>query len=206
MAPVTELRERSRRRMDPQRVGRYRALKHAHQQLHKTLRATWIGSALLTLALCGWALQATSRQRATESLRFQERGELILARRELDAARAELALLVAGRIPGLLPLALDAVIPIGDDYVRNASFTRVEEAGIPGYEYKLLLQNGSDVMVQPQLDLVIFDRVGVEIGRAQIGGSDPDEKPLFPGASRSYSGALALSPGTQPAWFRSQIR
>lgn len=192
--------------MDPQRVARYRALKHAHQQLRKLQRATLIGFALLTLTLCAWALRATSREREAESLRYQERGELIQARRDLDAARAELALLVAGRIPGLLPLALDVVIPIGEAYIRNASFTRVEEAGVPGYEYKLLLENDSELMVQPLLDLVIFDGVGIEIGRARIGGNGPDDKALFPGASRSYAGALALLPGSEPAWFRSQIR
>ncbi len=201
----SERRERGKRRLDAQRVSKYRSLKQAHRRLRVTFRLALVSLGLLGFAVCAWALHATSKQRATESLRYQERGELLQARRELEAARAELALLVAGRIPGLLALELEQVIPIGNGYVRNAIFTRVEEAGVPGYEYQLLLKNDSDVMAQPLVDLVIFDRVGVEIGRAQVGGTGPDEKPLFPGASRSYSGALALLPGSEPAWFRSQV-
>jgi hypothetical protein len=205
VAAVAELHERRRRSGDGARASRRRALERANEQLKRTQRLSWIGFAVLTFALCAWALRATSRERAAESLRLQQRGELLQLQRELDAARAEIAVLVAGRIPGLHALAFDSVIPIGNAYVRNASFTRVEEAGVAQYEYKLVLANESDVMVQPLLDLVIFDRVGVEIGRARIGGAEPDEKALFPGASRSYAGALALLPDSEPAWFRSQI-
>src|SRR5262245_19447100 len=105
-AALTGLQDRRRRvQRDPQRAGRYRSLTHAYAQLRKLQRLSGIGFGVLMLGLCVWALRATARERAAESLRLQERGDLLQLRRELDAVRAEIGVLVAGRIPGLHELS-----------------------------------------------------------------------------------------------------
>lgn len=132
--------------------------------------------------------------------------------RELEQARTELAtvtaqrdVLVSGRIPRLQPLQYDHAINIQQGYVRNVIFTLTRSSDGPTHEYRMVLHNDSLSVVNPQVKIVLFDAVGIQIGMATLNRStataEKDRTLLDPGEVRSYSGIIPVHGKETPEYF-----
>ena len=141
--------------------------------------------------------------------RYLESEALKVAQAEIEATQGELAALVENRIPNLQPFAADEVISIGQSYVRNVSFSVARKEGLPIYEYKVVVSNETDIMVRPNIVILMFDPVGIEIGRSKVPVKSTDGPvsnfTLYPNEVASYASNIALGPGATPAYFRLQI-
>ncbi len=203
-APREEVPQRPRRRVGAHALRKYKDLKLEHQRLRRRFVASCAGLVALAAGFGAWATHATHAQRELATAHFRQRAALAEAEATAQRAEQELAALVQGRIPNLHPLALDQVIPVGRHVVKNVAFAQLREDGVPSYEYKLLLQNDSELMAIPRVRLLLFDRLGVEIGRAQVTaneGEGAEDEILYPGTARSYSGRFALAREALPAYF-----
>ena len=199
----------SRRRSNPELTRKYLSLKKKHRELEKM----FLGAMIILVALCfflgGWAYKATANYRKAIHSRYLESEVLKTAKAELEATKGELAALVENRIPNLQPFAADEVISIGQSYVRNVSFSVARKEGLPIYEYKVVVSNETDIMVRPNIVILMFDSVGIEIGRSKVPVKSTDGPvsnfTLYPNEVASYASNIALGPGATPAYFRLQI-
>jgi hypothetical protein len=203
-APRDESRLRLRRRVGPHQMRKYKELKVAYQRLRRHFALCAAGLVTLCAGFGAWALHVTHAHRELATNHFHQRAALVEAQAQAQKASEEVAALVQGRIPNLHPVALDQVIPVGRHYVKNVAFAQLREGGVPSYEYKLLLQNDTDAMAIPRVRVLLFDRLGVEIGRALVAsseGDDADSQILYPGTARSHSGTFELPRDAEPAYF-----
>lgn len=143
-------------------------------------------------------------------------GELNRAERLLEQATAELSRvrqersqLLAGELPGLIPLELDEAITIGDGYVRNLIFTQTGVGKAQQYEYRVVLHNKNFSVVYPSVRILLFNDVGVQVGHAEVGklnSNASDRRTLLdPGEVRSYSGAVEMTQRAEPRYFIVQV-
>ncbi len=201
----------SRRRTRTREYRKLMELRQVHQQLQRRFVASAVALGLLSIGLGGWALRETHLRRDLMTTRYSERSELRAAHEELAEATATIDGLVQGRIPNLHPVAFDEVMPMGESYVRNVAFTLLREGDALTYEYKLVLQNETDIMVHPSVELLMFDRLGVQMGRASVGSLEEgdaavDAQTLYPGEVRSYAGPLDVTRNVEPAYFLLEAR
>ena len=199
----------SRRRSNPELTRKYLALKKKHSELEKMFLGSTIGLLVLCFILGGWAFNATQNHRKALHGRYLESEALGKSNSELEATRAELAALVEQRIPSLRVFEADRVIPIAESYVRNLAFTLTRKEGVPIYEYKVVVHNDTDIMARPEITILMFDRLGIEIGRSEV-PTRPSDGPvvdftLYPGESESYASGIALGPNVEPAYFKLEI-
>lgn len=196
----------SRRRSNPLLTRKYLKLKKKHRELEKLFLGVTIGLVVLSLFLGGWAFKATGSARKAMHSRYLENEALATAQTELEATRGELAALVENRIPNLQAFAADQVITIGERYVRNVTFTVARKEGLPIYEYKVVVSNETDIMVRPEIEILMFDPVGIEIGRSKVPVMSEDgpisDFTLYPNEVESYGSDIALGPGVTPAYFK----
>jgi len=199
----------SRRRSNPELTRKYLALKRKHRELEKVFLGAVTGLAVLCLFLGGWAYRATDNYRQAMHSRYLESEALAAARSEIDATKSELATLIENRIPNLQPFVADQVVPICKSYVRNVTFTVARKDGRPIYQYQLVVSNQSDIMVQPDVSVLMFDRVGIEIGRSEVPVHAQDgpvtEFTLYPNEVESYGADIDLGSSAVPAYFKLQI-
>lgn len=203
-APRDETRQRIRRRVGSHQLRKYKELKLTHQRLRRNFALCAAGLVTLCAGFGAWALHVTHAHRELSTAHFRQRAALAQAETTAQKASEELAALVQGRIPNLYPVALDQVIPVGSHHVKNVAFAQLREGGVPSYEFKLLLENDSETMAIPRVRLLLFDRLGVEIGRAVVAageGESADAEILYPGTARSYGGSFALPRDAEPAYF-----
>jgi hypothetical protein len=129
---------------------------------------------------------------------------------ELESSLKKIAALVSSRLPGLHKLEYDRVIRIGNGYAKNIVFTALKKWQELKYEYKLVLENDGLSPIVPQVDLVIFDDVGIQLGRATIdpksGSTSENKRVIDPGESRSYSSVLKLNRNGEPAFFAVRLK
>jgi hypothetical protein len=185
-------------------MRKYKELKAAHQRLRRQFAACAAGLVTLSAGFGAWALHATHAHRELATAHFRQRAALAQAEATAQRAAEEVAALVQGRIPNLHPVALDQVIPVARGHVKNVAFAMLREDGVPSYEFKVLLENASEAMAIPRVRLLLFDRLGVEIGRASVvagGDGSGDDEILYPGTARSYAGTFALARDAEPAYF-----
>lgn len=132
--------------------------------------------------------------------------------RALDEALAQLNVvteqrneLVAGRIPRLQPLQYDHAITLNQGYVRNVIFTLTRSSDSSNHEYRMVLHNDSLSVINPQVKIVLFDAVGIQIGMARLSRSEAtaekDRTLLDPGEVRSYSGTIPVHGEEMPEYF-----
>lgn len=199
----------SRRRSNPELTRKYLKLKKKHRELEKLFLGSTIGLVVLCFFLGGWAYKATGNYRKAMHSRYLESEVLKTAKVEIDATKAELAALVENRIPHLKSFAADQVIPIGESYVRNVTFTVARKEGMPIHEYKVVVSNETDIMVRPSITILMFDSVGIEIGRSKVPVNSTDgpiaDFTLYPNEVESYGAEVALAAGATPAYFKLQI-
>ncbi len=134
--------------------------------------------------------------------------ELETLRPEVEKLRADVASLTASRLPNLARLEFDKVIPLELDYVKNIVFTVAGKDSDKHYEYKIVMHNSGLSLIHPEVDILFFDRVGVQVGLSKIGfhkDGTPNLNMLERGEVRSFSSSVDLTDDAKPEYFRVKI-
>jgi len=162
-----------------------------------------LAACLFALLVLGMLLARANGER--EQLLFELRRverDLAAASAELERVHAERAALVEQRLPDLAPLEYDRTIDVDEAYVRNISFTLVRRAEESSHEFRLVLSNDTLNRVAPRVEVLLFDALGVQVGRAQVEMDGEGENgALEPGEVRSYSGTVDLDRDIAPRYF-----
>jgi hypothetical protein len=133
----------------------------------------------------------------------EQRAEAEAMRTEFERLRAQADALAKGPIPGLKRLTYDIPIELDDAYVSNIEFNISDDDGSPGFNYRLLLHNRTQSLIQPQVTLHLFDEAGREIAYAGLG---LDEHYLAPNEKRSVKSRLRLDGADEPTYYRIEVR
>ncbi|MFA5984472.1 MAG: hypothetical protein WC782_10695 [Methylococcaceae bacterium] len=164
--------------------------------------------ALETLTLISTVIVSGSHQKENYELKRLndlQLAELESLRPELAKLRTELDSLIQSRLPHLTKLEFDQIIPINQDNVKNINFTLAGTAEKKQYEYKLTLENRSLSAIFPQIDIVLFNRAGIQVGIAQIGIDEHGTRTsvaVDKGETRSYTSIIPLNQNhTEPEYF-----
>jgi hypothetical protein len=134
--------------------------------------------------------------------------ELEVLKPEVESLRADIASLTASRLPNLARLEFDKVIPLELDYVKNIVFTVAGKDSDKHYEYKIVMHNSGLSLIHPEVDILFFDRVGVQVGLSKIGfhqDGTPNRDMLERGEVRSFSSSVDLTDDARPEYFRVKI-
>ena len=173
----------------------------------------------MVIVLCGCVLAVLGAGVYVERIKTEKESifiEALRLERELSAAFTALETvtkdrddMVNARIPGLELLAYDESIQISKLYVRNVIFTLAMKNDTPSYEYRVVFSNDGLSTVIPNLRIVLFNELGVQLGGAQIPADSSDSTEmrftLDPGEVRTHSGAIEFFSGGTPKYFSLQI-
>jgi hypothetical protein len=134
---------------------------------------------------------------------YRQAQQLTAVTAALKKLKNERDILVQGRLPNLLPLEYDKAISLTEKYLRNIIFTLVKNQEKVATEYRLVLQNDTLSVIYPEVKILFFGSLGIQIGAAEItsDGATIDEATLDPGEIRSYSGPIELSREGSPRYF-----
>jgi len=167
--------------------------------------------AIASALIIGSALTANS-MRSSSQREIALRRQLIEVERQqaadqatISALEGQVGELVAGRIPGLAPLTFDRVLRLEHEYARSITFTRIRVDHVEQFEFQLVMENNRSPLIEPKLDVVLFDRLGFELSRQHIGqdiemGVDGFEG-LRRGEVRSHAAVFAIPESDRPAYF-----
>ena len=150
-----------------------------------------------TALLLGTQTYDLSRQNQilrSELAKSQE--ELRQAMPELRQLRQDLDELIRGKLPHLRKLEYDQVLPLDEGHLKNISFTKVVNRGVQNYEYKLVVQNNTRALLWPEIQLFLFNELGIQVGSTEICTASPGAlkaASLGMGEVRSYSAAFQLT-------------
>lgn len=199
----TEVPRETRGRM----VRKNRVLRDQRNRLRAAL-AVAVGGLVVALGvlLLGRGLDSAEDFEALETELAELKVELKLSQDSLSETMEENAALVQERIPSLHIVEFDKVLEVGERGVRNVTFTVTRNNRGAAYEYKIIVHNDSRQLRRPFINLILFDRLGVEIARSRIGYrkalAAEEDPPLEPGEIRSYSGTFDVDGAEVPAYFR----
>lgn len=201
------------------RSGRSSRSNHSHRpslsrRLSKRERTLFGALLILPWLIClgviawhGYSTFRTGKERGDILSRLEEaQQKLRAALTENETLRSEMTDMVEGRLPGdLHPMDFDQVINIDDGLTKNVLFTELRRERQQGYEYRIVLENGREERIQPHVRILVFDRLGIQIGTADITQS-PDWEDLAAvglgsGESHSFSGGIQLTMDRKPAYF-----
>ncbi|KFI23272.1 hypothetical protein [Nitrosococcus oceani] len=137
----------------------------------------------------------------------KQRRHLVAATAALEKLQNERNALVQGRLPYLLPLEYDRAISVTDQYLRNIIFTLTKNHGETATEYRVVLQNDGSSAIYPEVKILLFDKLGIQVGSAEItnGEQSSDETILDPGEVRSYSGSVNFFRQGSPHYFHAAV-
>jgi hypothetical protein len=128
---------------------------------------------------------------------FKSEQQLKELRPRLEATDRELKMLMEGRFPNLHPLTPDEVIPVQEQYIKNIVFTVTNHGAEERHEYKLVMENSYHHKVHPNFRLMVFDKLGVQVGVDALVAAEG----LKVGESRSHSSTLDVFMNSQPRYF-----
>ena len=120
-----------------------------------------------------------------------------------EALEAQRDVLLAGRIPGLRVLDYDRTLYFDTGYVKNVLFTLTGSDEARSYEFTAKLENARGSVLWPEVEIVLFDERGVQVGRTLIGAPPGTEtaRPLAPAETRRFHGQVAVAAGAVPRYF-----
>lgn len=118
-------------------------------------------------------------------------------RAELKRMRTEMDTLVKQRLPRLKVLQFDKVIPMNQPYVRSVLFTLTRSDDKESYEYTIILENVDSPTTLPTVQVLLFDRTGVQVGGDRVEGAGM----LRPGDRQTFSGEIPLFMDSTPEYF-----
>ncbi len=199
--------ERGSRRTGHSNNG-YRS-KRKIQRLQLTL-AVLLSTLLLGAVVMGMFIQRLGYEQDQLLFKLHKREhELSVATTKIEQLRQERDGLVAKRIPNLKLIQYDQIIPVSEKYIRNISFTLTKSGDTNGYEYRIVLSNDGFSNILPNITMLLFDELGVQLGDAEITSVKLSGKmaayELEPGEVRSYSDAIELKQDGKPKYFILQI-
>ncbi len=194
-----------------QRIGDYRS--HSWSRRSKWLFLLVLALVLIdffTALLLGTQVYTLDRQNQTlRSSLAQAEEELLRVAPELQKLRVDLDELIRGKLPRLRKLEYDRVLPLDDQYLKNITFTEIMNRDSRGYEYKLVVQNNTNAPLWPEVQLLIFNEIGIQVGSAEIGTGQPNALKagsLGVGEVRSYTALMKLADGdATPTYFMIRI-
>jgi hypothetical protein len=129
---------------------------------------------------------------------------------EVSSLQEEKASLIQSRIPDLNPLAYDSILPISLRYFKNIIFTRTGTENAKIFEYRAVLQNDGQQSITPDVSIILFDSLGVQVGMTRLAKdhvtSDVKHNGLKPGESRVYSSQIKLSRASDPEYFLVEVQ
>ncbi len=161
------------------------------------------------LLLGGQVYDLNRQNQALRSNLAQTEEELRQVVPELQKLRTDLDELIRGKLPRLRKLEYDRVLSLDDQYLKNITFTETVNRDSRGYEYKVVVQNNTRAPLWPEMRLLIFSELGIQIGNAEIGTRHPNalkSGSLSVGEVRSYAAAIDLADKTAtPAYFMIRI-
>ena len=162
-----------------------------------------IETVLLVVAYVRMSL-AESENRVLVISERKQSEELQQLRPQVEKLRKEVTALTESRLPGLRRLEL----ALNQAYIKNIVFSVAGKGDDLEYEYKMTARNASLNLVHPQVDILFFDRLGIQVGISRIGVNKegaPTLDILERGESRSYSQNIALHGENRPEYFRLRI-
>ncbi|ABA57466.1 hypothetical protein Noc_0955 [Nitrosococcus oceani ATCC 19707] len=162
----------------------------------------------LTILLLWIYISGLSAENNRISAEFnKQRRHLVAATAALEKLQNERNALVQGRLPYLLPLEYDRAISVTDQYLRNIIFTLTKNQGETATEYRVVLQNDGSSAIYPEVKILLFDKLGIQVGSAEItnGEQSSDEAILDPGEVRSYSGSVNFFRPGNPHYFHAAV-
>lgn len=123
----------------------------------------------------------------------------------LDSVTRERDELVHSRLPGLEGLSYDETLQVAVSYVRNISFTMTMQNEIPAYEYRVVFSNTGLSTVIPNLRIMVFDKLGIQLGEDGVPGDVLEDDTLVmtleQGEVRTYSGTIEVLPSRSPTYY-----
>ena len=173
----------------------------------------------MVIILCGWVLAVLGAGVYIERIKTEKESiyiEALRLERELSETTAALETvtkdrdeMVNARIPGLERLTYDESIQVGNLYVRNIIFTLAMKNDTPSYEYRVVFSNDGLSTVIPNLRIVIFNELGVQLGEARVPADSTNGAEvgfiLDPGEVRTHSGTIEFFSAGTPKYFSLQI-
>lgn len=149
------------------------------------------------ITLGGRVTALANANRALSQELFRHEQEITQLRPRLEASERELQMLMEGRLPNLHSLIPDQVIQVQEQYIKNIVFTVVNQGEDKSYEYKLVMDNADELRIQPRFRVMVFDRMGVQVGVDEVELGDA----LGAGESRSHASTLDVFMESQPRYF-----
>jgi cell division protein FtsB len=183
---------------------------HRHRRSFSSRLALFLGIALaietvlLVVAMVRTKV-AEQENNALELLERRSTAELDTLKPQINKLKQEIALLSQSRLPDLQPIEFDKVVEIDKSYVKNVVFTVAGRGDQKHYEYKVVVANSGASLVRPAVELLLFDRVGVLVGKARIGeqkDGTTGRSMLERGEIRSFSGRFEMTGASPPEYFR----
>jgi len=179
-----------------------RSRRHSHRSGHDSLLVPGLSIVLVIILFVAIfsGMKIASLNKTNGVLRTQldkKQDELTRLRPELAEARRDIESLAKSRFPQLRALEFDKVMPIHDQYVRNIVFTLIKKGKDYRHEYRLLMENKAPTSVLPEARVLLFDKLGVQLGMDQLA----KQEPLSSGESRSFSSFVETFVEGEPHYF-----
>jgi len=191
----------------PRRSGQY---KRSVRQKLLALVVGVCGLQTLVLLLLLSKFFLVARERARMEVKAGElQTQLSSLQPELARLQAQLDTLVAKRLPGLRRLELDKVIPLDQQYVKSVLFTVTGNTRLRRHEFKLVMRNEDAVALQPRVDVLLFDTLGLQVGQCSAGVFEDGSSILSllePGETRSFSGEVEIAEDSKAEYFSVRLK
>jgi hypothetical protein len=192
----------SRRQRHSRSSYRYRAKIRKYQYLIAAILILFLLTYIFTWFWISGE-KARHEQTTLQIRKLESRLQTVTA--ELDKVRSERDIMVEGRIPNLSPLKFDEALDISEDFIRNVIFTLVKNGNKKVYEYRLVLSNDGLSVIRPEIEIFLFNELGIQIGNAKVQAANAttnvDRSTLEPGEVRSYSDTIDMLRQGEPGYF-----
>lgn len=140
-------------------------------------------------------LRGEAHQLAT-ALRLAE-AELARTRSRLIQLNDDLRILQDNRIPGVAELLFERPLSIEQRYLKTLTFVAPDPEMQAQMHYTAVLENRSGAPVLPQVQILLFDATGLQVGQVELDAAhaEPEEAAakLAPGEVRRYSAPIELT-------------
>ena len=97
------------------------------------------------------------------------------------------------------------MLPIGEHRVRDITFSRLRGSEKAAYEYQAVIENRSSEALTPTVTVLLFDRLGIQLGRSQVVATEPKgtrrSPALRPGEIRTFFSVVDLDLDRDPFYF-----
>jgi len=177
---------------------------------HLKLLATVLLALLVSVAVAASMLLFQVQRLRGDAEHFateiaQRDNELAKAREKITQMSNDMRALLSNRIPGITELVNSRQVEINDKYFKNITFVQSGVGDSQAIEFSAVLENQTPDPVLPQVDIVLFDELGLQTGASRLDKSQTitpaTMSELQPGETRTYSGSITLQRKTPSKYF-----